>query len=92
VFAEGFVGREGMQHFDDRCEPLEQLVITLPEFVKLRGLFLEYIKDRFGAVAAIDPGGEWVVTKIIPCLLGVLCQGGIEKHIEMGGRGGRIRS
>jgi len=51
-----FVGREGIQHFDDRFEPLEQFGIALPEFVKLSGLFLEYVKDRIGAVTTIELG------------------------------------
>ena len=63
-----FVGREGMQHIDDRSKPLEQFGITLLEFVKRPGLFLEYIKDRIRAVTAIDLGGEWVVVENFPTL------------------------
>ena len=79
-----FVSRDGMQHIDDRSKPLEQFGITLPEFVKHPGLFLEYIKDRIGAVTAIDLGGEWVVAEIFPTLLCVLLQGSIEKSSEIG--------
>lgn len=54
--AKDFVGREGMQYLDDRFEPLEQFGIVLPEFVKLSGLFSEYVKDRIGAVTTIKLG------------------------------------
>ena len=84
----GFVGREDMQHIDDRSEPLEQLSITLLEFVKRPGLFLKYIKDRIGSVTAIDLGGERVAAEIFPTLFCVLLQGSIEKGLEIG-RGGR---
>ena len=84
----GFVGREDMQHIDDRSEPLEQFCITLLEFVKRPGLFLECIEDRIRAVTTIDLGGEWVVAEIFPTLLCVLLQGGIKKGLEIGGCGG----
>ena len=71
VFNE-IVGREGMQHVDDGSEPPKQFGIAPLEFVKCPGLFLEYMKDRIGTVAAIDLGGEWVVTEIFPSLLSVL--------------------
>ena len=54
--AKDFVGRDGVQYLDDRFEPLEQLGIALPEFVKPSGLLLEYVKDRIGAVTAIELG------------------------------------
>ena len=66
------VGREGMQHIDERSEPLEQFGIAVPEFIKSPGLFLEYIKDRIWAVAVINLVSEWVVAEIFPSLLGVL--------------------
>ena len=62
-----------MQHLDDRPEPLKQLNIAVPKFVKRLGLFLEYMKDRIGAVATSDPVGEWVVAEVFPSFLGVLC-------------------
>ena len=64
-----------MQHFNNRFEPLKQFGIAVPEFVKGLCLFLEYIKDRFGAIAAIDLVGEWVSVKIFAGFLGVLHQG-----------------
>jgi hypothetical protein len=54
LVAEGFVGRDGMQHINNRSEPLEQFGIALPKFVKRLCLLLKYVKDRLGAVAAID--------------------------------------
>jgi hypothetical protein len=90
--AKNLVGREGMQHIDDRSEPLEQFGIAPLEFVKRPGLLLEYIKDRVGTVAAIDTAGEWVIAEIIPRLLGVVRQRGIEKGLKVGGSGGCIRS
>ena len=85
-----FVGGEGMQHFNNRSEPLDQFSIALPKFVKDLCLFFEYNKDRIGAVAAIDLGGEWVIAKIFASFLGVLLQGSIENGLEVGGRGCRI--
>jgi len=52
--AKVFVGRDGMQHTNDRSEPLEQFGIALPEFVKRLCFLLEYVKDRLGVVTAID--------------------------------------
>ena len=78
-----------MQHIDDRCEPLEQIFIAIPDFTKRQGLFSEYIMDRIGAIAAIDHVGEWVVTEIFPSFLGVIGQGSIKKRLEwsIGSRG-----
>jgi len=76
-----------MQDIDNRSEPLEQSGIALPECNKPLGLFSEYLEDRIGAVAAIDPAGKCVSAEIFPSLLGVLGQGSIEK-----GRVGCIRS
>ena len=56
LVAKDFVGRDGMQYRDDRFEPIEQLGIALPEFVKLPGLFSEYVKDRIEAVTTIELG------------------------------------
>ena len=52
--AEGLVGSDGMKHIDDWSEPLEQSGIALPEFVKRLCLLLEYVKDRLGAITAIE--------------------------------------
>ena len=54
LVAKGFVGRDGMQHTNDRFETLEQFDIALSEFVERLCLFLEYVKDGLGAVTAID--------------------------------------
>ena len=80
---EDWVAREGMQHIDDRYQPLEQFSIAFPKFIKRPGLFLEYIKDRIRAIAAIDPVGEWVIAEIFPSLLGILGQGRIENSLEV---------
>jgi len=70
--AKNGVSREGMQHIDDRFEPLEQIGIAVLKSTKRSRLFLKYIKDRIGAVATIDLVSEWVVAEIFPSLLGVL--------------------
>ena len=76
-----------MQHIDNRSEQLEQFGITLHKFIKRPELFFEYIKDIIGAIATIDPVGEWVVAEIIlPSLLGVISQGSIEERLEVGRR------
>ena len=54
LVAKEFVGRDGMQHINDRFEPPEQCGIALPEFVKHLCLLMEYVKDRVGVVTAID--------------------------------------
>ena len=80
------VGREGVQYFDDGSEPPNQFIVIVPlDFVKRPGLFLEYMDDRIGAIAAIKLGGEWVVGEIFPGLFTVLLQGSIEKNREGGG-------
>ena len=62
------VGKESMQYTDDGFKPLEQFEVSPLIFFKSLGLFLEYIKDRIGTVAALDLGGEWVVPEIFPSL------------------------
>ena len=89
--SEGSIGREGMQNIDDGSEALEQFWITLPEFVKRLGLFLEYIKDGIGTVTAIDLGGERVLAEFCSSLFGVVFQGSIEKGLKIGGGGGGSR-
>jgi len=81
-----------MQYSDDGVEPLEQIGIALPEFIKLSGLFLEYVKDRIRAVTAIDSGSKRMVAEIFPSFLGVVLQGGFENRREDGGSGECIRS
>jgi hypothetical protein len=81
-----------MQHINDRSEPLEQLGIALPEFVKRLCLFLEYDKDRLGVVTAIDLRGERVIAEIFPSSLCVFRQGGIKDYLKVRGSGGCIRS
>lgn len=85
-----WVGGDGMQHIDDRCEPFEQLGIAVFEFIKCLGLGSEYMEDRIGAVAAINPVGEIVVAEIFPSLLGVLRQGSVEEGLKVGGREGHV--
>ena len=87
---QNFIGRKGMQHFDYRSEPIEQLFIALPKFVKPFCLLLKYMKDRIGADTAIDLGGEWMFANISASFLGVLRHGSIEKLIKVGERGGCI--
>ena len=82
------VGREGKQRFDDVFETPKQFVIAPLGFVKRPGLFLKYMKDRIGTVAAFNLRGEWVVAEIFPSLLCVLLQGSIEKSLEGGGHEG----
>jgi hypothetical protein len=54
LVAKDFVGRDGMQHINDRSQPLEQFgMIGLPELIKCLRLILEYVKDRLGVVTAI---------------------------------------
>lgn len=84
VVAKNCTVRVRMQLMDDGSEPPERLGITLPEFTKHLGLFLEYIKDRIRAVATIDLVGGSMVTMVISNLFGVLGQGKVEERIESG--------
>ena len=77
-----------MQQVDDGFEPLEQFNIAFPKLFKCPGLFLEYIEDGIGAIATINPAGQWVVAEIIPSLLCVLRQGGVEDRLKVMGSGG----
>ena len=92
LVAKDFVGRDGMQHNNDRSEPLEQFCRVLPEFVKCLSLLLEYVKDRLRVVTAIDLRSERVIAEIFPGSLCVLRQGGIKNCLKVKGRGGCIRS
>ena len=83
LVAKEFVSRDGMQHINDRFQPLEQFGIALPEFVKRLCLLLEYVKDRLGVVTAINLGGEGVIAEIFPGSVCVLRQGGIENRLKV---------
>ena len=81
-----------MQHVDDRSEVLEQSGIALSEFIEHFGLFFKYSDEGITVVTVIELGGKWVVAEIFPSLFGVLRQGNTENCLEVGGRGGCIRS
>jgi len=74
-----------------RMKPLDQLGITIPEFIKYPGLLLEYRQDRIRRIASIDHVGKWMITEIFPSNFGVLGEGNIKESGEVGGRGGCIR-
>ena len=64
-----------MQVIGHDPKPHNQIGIAVPDILKFLGLFLEYGKEGFGRVAAINFGGEWAVEEIFPGLLGVLSEG-----------------
>ena len=77
----GRVGGDGMEPIDNRCEPLEQLGIAIPEFVKRERLLFEYSKDQIRRLASIDRDSQRVVAEILPGSLRVLVQGSVEEGI-----------
>jgi len=81
---EDYVGRDIVQPIDNRCEPLDQLGITIPEFIKGLGLRFEYSKNRIRRFASIDGGSQWVVAEILPSTYGILGQGCFEEGLEGG--------
>ena len=88
--AEGCVGQDSMQPIDNRPEPLDQLVITIPEFIKRLGLCLEYRHNLIWRLASIDGSSQWVIAEILTSASGILGQGCVEEGFEIGLRGGRI--
>jgi len=85
------MSRDGVQPIDNGCEPLDQLGVTILEFVKRLGLFSEYSKDRLWGIASVDHGGEWVVAEILSGVFCVLSQGNIKERLKVEGGGGCIR-
>jgi hypothetical protein len=81
-----------MQPIDNGGEPLDQLRIAIPEFVKCLGLFFEYSEDFIRRVASIEDSGEFMIAEILTSPLGVLFQGRIEESFEIGCIGGSIWS
>jgi hypothetical protein len=79
-----------MQPIDNRPEPLDQLGIATPKFIKHLGLLLEYSKNLIRRVASIDDGGQWVVTEILTSAFGILGQGCVEEGFDIGLWGGCI--
>jgi hypothetical protein len=73
-----------MQLIDNRPEPLDQLGITIPKFIKRVGLLLEYSKNLIRRLASIDGGSQWVVAEILTSAFGVLGQGSVEEGFEVG--------
>jgi len=63
---------ENKQAIDYGPKHINQFGIAFPKFLKLLGLFLEYGKEGFGVLAAIDLGGQRVVAEIFSRRLGVL--------------------
>ena len=61
-----------MQVIEHGAKPPDQIGIAVPNFLKSSGAFMEYGKEGFGRIAAINFGGEWAVEEIFPGLLGVL--------------------
>ena len=79
-----------MQPIDNRPEPLDQLGIAIPEFIKGLGLRLEYSQDRIRRPTSIDGGSQWVIAKILSSAFGIVVQSCVEEGFEGGQRGGRI--
>jgi len=73
-----------MQPIDNRLEPLDQLGIAIPEFIKGPGLRLEYSKNVIRRLASIDGGSQWVVAEILSSAFGILVQGYFEEGLEGG--------
>jgi len=73
-----------VQHIDNGPEPLDQLGIAIPEFIKGLGLRLEYSKNVIRRLACIDGGSQWVVAKILSSAFGILGQGYLEEGFEGG--------
>ena len=81
-----------MQPIDDRPEPLDQLGITIPEFIEGLGLRLEYRKNVIRRPTSINGGSQWVVAEILSSALRILVQSCVKEGFEGGQRGRRIRS
>jgi len=73
-----------MQPIDNRLEPLNQLGIAIPEFIKGLGLRLEYSENVIRRLASIDCGSQWVVAEILSCAFDVLGQSYLEEGFEGG--------
>jgi len=76
--------RDVVQDIDDGCEPLDQLGITISEFVECPGLLLECGEDRFRGSALINDGGDWVLSDVLPSAFSVLGQRDIEEGFKVG--------
>ena len=63
---------ENKQAIDYGPKPLHQFGIVFPKFLKLLNLFLEYGKEGFGGLAAIDLGCQRVAAEIVSGLLCIL--------------------
>jgi len=73
-----------VQPIDNGLEPLDQLGIAIPEFIKGAGLRLEYSEDVIWRLASIDGGSQLVVAEILSCAFEVLGQGYLEEGFEGG--------
>ena len=81
-----------MQPVDNGCEPLDQLWIAIPEFIKCLGLLFEYSEDRIWRLAFIEHSCEFMIAEILTSPFGVLFQGRIEEGFEIGWSRGSIWS
>jgi hypothetical protein len=79
-----------VQPIDNGCEPLDQLWIAIPEFIKFLGLLFEYSEDRIRRLASIEDSREFMIAEIFTSAFGVLFQGRIEEGFEIGWSGGSI--
>lgn len=68
-----------MQVIERGAKPQDQIGIAVPNFLKFLGAFMEYGKEGFSRIAAINFGGEWAIEEIFPGLLCVLGQGFAEE-------------
>ena len=73
-----------MQTTNNGPEPLDQLGITVPKFIKRMRLVFEYREDRIGRCASFDGSGKWVIAEILASAFGVFGQGGVEERCEVG--------
>ena len=63
-----------MEDVDYWGKPVDQSTIPVPIFLETVCCFLKKVKDIIGRVAALKLVGEWIMTDIYPCVVGIVCE------------------
>ncbi len=73
--------RKGVEYMDQWIDPLHQLLIA--RLLEGLGLIPKYVQDSVDGLAGSQLIGEPVGRKVVPGLLLVLVQGGVEHRFEV---------
>src|SRR6266852_7978667 len=74
-----------MKNLHNWSKAVDQLVISVAEFLELLYFFLKELEDSIGGLAILEFLGKWILRQVYTGVLAIVSQGRIENDIKVGG-------